>query len=129
MDFMADKLAYGAKIRLLIVINMFTREALAIEDGPRLRDENVANVLNRLVYLHGRPERVFCDDGAEFTGQTMDLWAYSHKIRLDFSRPGTPTDNAHIESFNRSVRNELLNVIWFISLAEVNRLSEAWRRH
>lgn len=129
MDFMSDQLASGAKIRLLTVIDVFTRKALAIEVGHRLRGENVANTLNRLVYLHGKPKAVFCDNGAEFTGQIMDLWAYSHKVRLDFSRPGTPTDNAHIESFNGSVRDELLNVNWFHSVAEAKRLAEAWRRH
>ena len=64
----------------------------------------------------------------EFTGQTVDLWAYHHKVKMDFSRPGTPTDNAHIESFNGSLRDECLNINWFASLVESKRLIEAWRR-
>lgn len=128
MDFMSDQLACGAKIRLLTVIDVFTREALAIEVGPKLRGGHVANALNRLVYLRGKPKTVFCDNGAEFTGQIVDLWAYTHKVKMDFSRPGTPTDNAHIESFNGSVRDELLNVNWFQSVPEAKRLAEAWRR-
>jgi putative transposase len=66
--------------------------------------------------------------GAEFTGQIVDLWAYHHKVRMDVSRPGTPTDNAHIESFNGSFRDECLNLNWFASIAEAKRHAEAWRR-
>lgn len=128
MDFVHDQLSNGNKIRLLTVVDVFTREALAIEVGSRLRGEDVVRVLNRLVYLRGRPEAVFCDNGAEFTGQIVDLWAYHHKVRMDFSRPGTPIDNAHIESFNGSLRDEFLNVNWFASLIEAQKLAEAWRR-
>lgn len=128
MDFVHDELSNGNKIRLLTVVDIYTREALAIEVGSRLRGEDVVRVLNRLVYLRGRPDAVFCDNGAEFTGQIVDLWAYHNKVRMDFSRPGTPTDNAHIESFNGSLRDEFLNVNWFATLAEAQKLAEAWRR-
>ncbi|WKT93612.1 IS3 family transposase [Brucella anthropi] len=128
MDFVHDQLASGSKLRLLTVIDVYTREVLAIEVGPRLRGEHVAAVLNRLIYLRGAPKAVFCDNGAEFSGQIVDLWAYTHKVRLDFSRPGTPTDNAHIESFNRTLRDEFLNVNWFTSVTEARQLAEAWRR-
>lgn len=128
MDFVHDNLANGSKLRLLTVIDVFTRESLAIEIGARLRGEHVASVLNRLVYLRGKPETVFCDNGAEFTGQIVDLWAYTHKVSMDFSRPGTPTDNAHIESFNGTLRDEFLNVNWFQSIDEAKELCEAWRR-
>jgi len=87
----------------------------------------VVRVLNRLVYLRGRPDAMFCDNGAEFTGQIVDLWAYHHKVRMDFSHPGTPTDNAHIEPFNATLRDEFLNVNWFASLAEAQQLAGAWR--
>lgn len=122
MDFVHDQLASGSKLRLLTVIDVYTREALAIEVGPRLRGEHVAAVLNRLIYLRGAPKVVFCDNGAEFTGQIVDLWAYTHKVRLDFSRPGTPTDNAHVESFNGTLRDEFLNVNWFNSVMEARQL-------
>lgn len=128
LDFVHDQLSSGAKIRLLTVIDVFTREALAIEVGARLRGGDVARVLNRLVYLRGAPTALFADNGAEFTGQIVDLWAYAHGVRMDFSRPGTPTDNAHIESFNGSLRDECLNVTWFASLEEARKLVEAWRR-
>ncbi|WP_370468280.1 IS3 family transposase [Parvularcula maris] len=127
LDFVHDQLASGPKIRLLTVIDIFTRECLAIEVGHRLRGENVAEVLNRLVRFRGAPKALFADNGAEFTGQIVDLWAYHHKVRMDFSRPATPTDNAHIESFNGSLRDECLNVHWFETLSEAKRTIEAWR--
>ncbi len=84
-------------------------------------------VLNRLVRRRGAPKYLFADNGAEFTGQLVDLWAYHHGTRIDFSRPGKPTDNAFIESFNGSLRDECLNIHWFETLAEAQRLIEAWR--
>ena len=102
---MADQLGDGGKIRFLTVIDVFTREALAIEVGERLRGEDLPAVLNRLVRQRGAPSAMFVDNGAGFTGQIVDLWAYHHKVRMDFSGPGTPTDNAHIGSFNSSFRD------------------------
>ena len=118
LDFVHDKLANGQKIRALTIIDVFTRECLAIEVGHRLQGHNVVEVLNRLVRFRGAPTALFADNGAEFTGQLVDLWAYHHKVRMDFSRPAKPTDNAHIESFNGSLRDECLNLHWFETLAE-----------
>lgn len=128
MDFVADELGHGGKFRILTVVDVFTRQALAIEAGSRLKGEHVVEVLNRLVALHGAPKYVFVDNGSEFTGRLMDLWAYHHGVRLDFSRPGKPTDNALVESFNGSLRDECLNVHWFETLTEARRVLEAWRR-
>ncbi len=122
MDFVADALSSGSKFRLLTVVDVFSREALAIEVGSRLRGENVVEVLNRLVARQGAPKYVFVDNGSEFTGRLMDLWAYHHKVRIDFSRPGKPTDNGHVETFNGSLRDECLNVHWFESLADAKAI-------
>jgi len=103
LDFVHDQLTCGAKVRLLTVIDVNSRECLAIEVGSRLRGKDVARVLNRLVYLRGAPKALFADNVAEFTGQIVDLWAYHHKVKMDFSCPGTPTDNARIESFGTNV--------------------------
>jgi putative transposase len=70
---------------------------------------------------------LFCDNGSEFTSQAMDLWAYQNGMKIDFSRPGKPTDNAFVESFNGTFRAEYLNAHWFGTLAEAKRLIEAWR--
>ncbi|MBL8645975.1 MAG: transposase [Sphingosinicella sp.] len=108
--------------------HVFSREALAIEVGQRLRDEHVVETLNRLVRQRGASKYLFADNGAEFTGRLVDLWAYHYGVRIDFSRPGKPTDNAYIEIFNGSFRDECLNVHWFASLPEARRLIEAWRQ-
>ena len=120
--------ALGPIQRALTVIDVFTRECLAIEVGHRLRGDNVVEVLNRLVRFRGAPKALFADNGAEFTGQMVDLWAYHNKVRMDFSGPATPTDNAHIESFNGSLRDECLNVHWFETLTEAQEKIEWWRR-
>lgn len=112
----------------MTVIDIYTRQALAIEAGSRLRGEHVVEVLNRLVMLHGAPKTVFVNNGSEFTGRLMDMWAYHHGVRLDFSRPGKPTDNSYVETFNGSLRDECLNVNWFASLAGARHCLEAWRR-
>ena len=76
----------------------------------------------------GAPRYLFADNGSEFTGHLVDLWAYRCKVRIDFSRPGKPTDNAFIETFNGSLRDECLNLHWFESMAEARGVIEAWRR-
>ncbi|WP_369805999.1 IS3 family transposase [Sphingobium sp. 15-1] len=128
LDFVHDQLSGGEKFRMLTVVDIFSREALAIEVGQRLRGEHVAEVLNRLVRQRGAPRYLFADNGGEFTGRVVDLWAYHHNVRIDFSRPGKQTDNADIETFNGSLRDECLNVHWFRSIAEARRLIEGWRR-
>jgi Integrase core domain len=107
---------------------VFSREGLAIEVGQRLRGAHVVQALNRLVAERGAPKYLFADNGAEFTGHLVDLWAYHHGTRIDFSRPGKPTDNAHIETFNGSLRDECLNVHWFATIEEAKMLIEARRR-
>lgn len=128
LDFVADQLANGQQIRALTVVDMCTRESLAIEVGQRLRSEHVVAVLNRLTAQRGAPKRLFCDNGSEFSSQLVDLWAYQHQVQIDFSRPGKPTDNAHVESFNATLRRECLNAHWFESLHEAQVRIEAWRR-
>lgn len=128
LDFIHDQLSDGTKFRALTVVDIYSREALAIELGQRLRGEHVVEVLNRLVRQRGAPRYLFADNGAEFTGQLVDLWAYHHGVRIDFSRPGRPTDNAFIETFNGSLRDECFNLHWFTTLAEAKTIVEVWRR-
>lgn len=128
MDFVADQLADGRKFRALTVVDVFTREALAIEVGPRLRGEHVVATLDHIALHRRRPNYLFVDNGSEFSGRLLDLWAYHHKVRIDFSRPGKPTDNCYVESFNGSLRDECLNVHWFETLDQARDLIEAWRR-
>ena len=92
-----------------------------------MKAENVVEVLNRLARQRGGTKFLFADNGAEFTGHLVDIWAYHHNVRIDFSRLGKPTDNAFIETFNGSLRDECWNLHWFDNLAEAKRLIEAWR--
>ncbi len=128
LDFVADQLADGRRFRALTVLDVFTRESLAIEVGQKLKGEDVVRALNQIVTQRGLPKVLFCDNGTEFTSQIMDLWAYHHEVRIDFSRPGKPTDNVYVESFNGTWRAECLDVHWFASLADAKQLIEDWRR-
>src|SRR4029434_6324588 len=102
-------------------------EALAIAVGQHLRAENVVEICNRLVVQRQAPKRIFVDNGSEFSGRLMDLWAYHHGVQIDFSRPGKPTDNCFVETFNGSLRDECLNVHWFESMEDAKAKIEEWR--
>ena len=116
MDFVADQMADGSKFRMLIILDIYTREALAIEVGLALSGERVVAALNRLVAGRSAPTYLRIDNGSEFSGHLLDLSAYHKKTKIDFSRPGKPTDNSFNESFNGSPRDKCLIAHWFISL-------------
>lgn len=128
MDFMCDQLFNGQKIRVLTLVDNFSRECLALELGQRLGGAEVAAALERVCSIQGKPQSIRVDNGTEFTSKVLDLWAYSKRVKLDFSRPGKPTDNAFIESFNGSFRQECLNQEWFLSLEDARQKTEAWRQ-
>jgi len=86
----------------------------------------VVRVLERLAGTRGLPQVIVSDNGPEFSGRTLDAWAYRHRVELRFIRPGKPIENAYVESFNGKCRDECLNEHWFVSLAEA-RIIEAWR--
>lgn len=128
LDFVADQLADGTRFRALTIVDVFSREALAIEVGKRLGAEHVVASLNRLVAQRQAPRYLFADNGSEFSGRLLDLWAYHHQVQIDFSRPGKPTDNSFVETFNGSLRDECLNVHWFETMEDAKTSIEAWRR-
>ena len=128
MDFVSDQTVDGLRFRALTVVDVFTRECLAIEPGKSLRGTDVVNVLSRITKKQGAPKRIYCDNGSEFCGRLVDLWAYANSVIMEFSRPGKPTDNAFIESFNGSLRDECLNVHWFDDLTDAREKLQAWRR-
>jgi len=130
MDFMADQLFDGRRFRLLTLVDDFTRERLVIEVGQRLTGDRVAEALDRVGRERGAlPEKIRIDNGSEFTSKRLDQWAYLQGVRLDFSRPGKPTDNGLIEAFNGRLRVECLNKNWLLSLEDANKKIEDWRRH
>jgi putative transposase len=127
MDFMHDTLADGRKLRVLTVLDTFTRECVALEVGPQFRGHDVANVLTRAGVQRGLPVAIQVDNGTEFTSKAFDHWAYLNHVKLDFSRPGKPTDNAFIESFNAQVRRECLTQHYFLSIIDARLALEQWR--
>ncbi|MGB8738972.1 MAG: IS3 family transposase [Xanthobacteraceae bacterium] len=129
MDFVSDALFDGRRIRALTVVDDYSRESLAIEVGQSITGEQVVTVMNRLSAMRGAPKRIRVDNGPEFVSRALDQWAYFHQVTLDFSRPGKPTDNALVESFNGRLRDECLNTNWFLSLDDARRKIEAWREH
>jgi putative transposase len=128
MDFVSDSLFDGRRFRAFTLVENFSRECLAIRAAPKLLGSDVAEVLDQVAEKRGKPMRIFLDNGPEFISKALDLWAYQAGVTLDFSRPGKPTDNAYIESFNGSLRDECLNTNWFLSMEDARAKIESWRR-
>jgi putative transposase len=127
MDFVADRLEDGRRFRALTVLDMYTRESLAIVPGISLTGERVVACLECVRRIRGGPKSIQVDNGSEFYSKAMDAWAHRHGIQLEFTRPGRPTDNGHIESFNGRLRDECLNVSLFHSIDEARHVLEQWR--
>jgi putative transposase len=127
MDFMSDQLSNGRVIRVLTLVDNFTRESLAIEVGVGFTGHQVARILTGVAQERGLPRTIRVDNGSEFTSRALDQWACLNGVTLDFSRPGKPTDNPFIEAFNGRLRAECLNQHWFLSLEDARGKPEAWR--
>jgi putative transposase len=128
LDFMSDALAGGRRLRLLCVLDLFTREALAIEVDVSLPGARVVAVLERLAAGRGAPAELVLDNGPELTGRALDAWAAARGVRLRFIAPGKPSQNGFVESFNGRFRDECLDQSWFTSLGDARVTVEAWRR-
>ena len=129
MDFMHDALADGRSIRVLTAIDLFSRECLALVVDKNFTGGMVAETLSEIGKRRGQlPKQIRVDNGTEFTSKALDQWAYWNGVKLDFSRPGKPGDNAFIEAFNASVRRECLSQHWFIDLKDAQRTLEAWKQ-
>lgn len=126
LDFMRDTMYDGRPFRTLNVIDEGNREALRIEVGTSIPAARVVRVLDQLVEVYGRPEAIRLDNGPELTAGCFVEWAESNQVRLMFIQPGKPNQNAFIERFNRSLREEVLNAHLFNSLSEVQYAVEEW---
>ena len=127
MDFVSDALSNGRRIRLLPIIDTFTRECLRIEVDTSIGGHRVATVLSQIGVMRGLPDHIIVDNGPEFISNALDAWAYERGIKLQFIRPGKPVDNAYMESFNGKLRDECLNQNWFMSIEHARRVIEEWR--
>ena len=129
MDFVHDQLATGQKLRVLTIVDTFSRFSPALEPRFTFRGDRRRGGAGKGRREVGLPATIRVDQGTEFVSRDLDLWAYQRGVTLDFSRPGKPTDNAFIEAFNGRFRAECLNAHWFLSLADARKKLEDWRRY
>ena len=127
MDFMSDALADGRRLRLLNVIDDFNREALAMDVALSIPSEQVIRYLERTIEQRGKPKEIRVDNGPEYISERLISWTESQGIRLNYIQPGKPYQNAYIERFNRTVREELLNMYIFDSLEQAELLVIQWQ--
>jgi putative transposase len=128
MDFVSDCVSSGKVIRMLTVVDDYTRECLAIEVDTSLSGLRVRRVLDRIASERGLPEAMVSDNGPEFRGRALGAWSEERSVRLEFIQPGKPVQNAFSESFNGRLRDECLNANWFTSLSDARRKIESWRQ-
>jgi len=128
IDFVADQLATGRRFRVFTMLDIFSRQSPGIRVDFSLPATAVTIALDKAMATKGQPEVITLDNGTEFTSRHFDAWAFKRGIRLDFIAPGRPVENAFIESFNDKLRNECLNLYWFQSLDEAQRIVGDWRK-
>lgn len=128
-DFVHDACANGQQLKLLTVVDEFTRESLAIETRTSIRSHAVIDVLERLERERGAPVYLRSDNGAEFVAGRVQAWLAANRINTIYIEPGSPWQNAYGESFNGRLRDECLNAEWFASAREAKVVIESWRRH
>lgn len=126
LDFMRDTMYDGRPFRTLNVIDEGNREALRIECGTSIPATRVVRVLDQLVEVYGKPEAIRLDNGPEFTAEAVVERVEHNRVRLLFIQPGKPNQNAFVERFNRSFRDEVLNAHLFNSIAEVQQAAAEW---
>ena len=114
-------------MRVFTVVDNVSKMSPAIEVAFSIKGETVVAVLDRLKATVGLPKRLAVDNGPEFISKALDAWAYRNGVQRECSRPGKPTDNAYVESFNGHFRQECLDKHWFASLEEARQVIEAWR--
>ena len=128
MDFVSDCVSTGRVIRMLTIVDDYTRECPTIEIDTSLGGLRVRRVLDRIASERGLPEAIVLDNGPEFRGRALAAWSEERRVRLEFIQPGKPTQNAYAESFNGRLRDECLNANWFTSLSDARRKIETWRQ-
>ncbi len=126
-DFVADRTHDGRSIKMLTVIDEFSRECLAIVTERRLKSDDVLDCLTEMFIRHGAPEYIRSDNGSEFTATVVRRWLSHLNVRTLYIEPGSPWENGYIESFNGKFRDELLNGEIFYTLKEAKTLIEQWR--
>jgi len=127
MDFVHDQLADGRAFRVFTVVDQWSRQSPVLEVGFRMNGGTVAAALDRAITSYGKPKSITCDHGTEFTSRVLEDWAFARGVELDFTRPGKPTDNSYIESFNGKLRDECLNATQFGDIVHAQQVIAVWR--
>jgi transposase InsO family protein len=128
MDFVFDRSAEGRIIKCLTIVDDATHESVAVAPERAIGGLTVTRLLDRLASTRGLPRTIRTDNGKEFCGHAMLIWAHTHNVTLRLIEPGKPNQNAYIESFNGRLRDECLNEHWFLNLTHAQTVIEAWRR-
>lgn len=126
MDFMSDQLEDGRRFRTLNIIDDFNREGLAIEVDLSLPATRVVRCLEQVLEWRGKPTFIRVDNGPEYISATLQLWAQKHGIEIKYIQPGKPTQNAYIERYNRTVRQEWLGQYIFETIQQVQQYATNW---
>ena len=127
LDFLHDAVECGRAIRVLSVVDAYTRECLALEVDTSFASRRVTRVLDAIVAERGQPQAIRCDNGPELTSRHFLAWCVERQIELVHIQPGKPTQNARVESFHGRLREECLTVSWFQNLFDARRKIAAWR--
>lgn len=127
MDFVTDTLSDGRVFRSLTIVDQFSKKLPALEVDFSLTGERVARVLDELAQRGMKPGTIVVDNGPEFAGKALERWAHQNNVELHFIKPGKPTENAFIESFNGKFRDECLNENCFLSIEDARRIIEEFR--
>ena len=128
-DFVSDRTASGQKLKILVVVDEYTRECLALKVAASIRAHHLIDTLGKLMTLYGRPKFIRSDNGPEFTANVLIKWLIDNNIGPAFIKPGSPWQNAYVESFNGKFRDECLSREWFSSRKEAQVIIEQWRHH
>lgn len=127
MDFVSDQLSFGRRVRGLTVVDVFSKRNQALDFDFSMTGFRVVQILERIYEFEGVPEFITVDNGPEFICVALGKWTFSKGVKLHFSRPGKPTDNAYIEPFNHKLRDEFLNMNWLLSLDDLQNQAQDWR--
>jgi len=127
LDFVHDVIASGRAIRVLSVVDAYTRECLSLEVDTSFASRRVTRVLEQILVERGKPQSIRCDNGPELTSRHFLAWCMERKIELIHIQPGRPMQNGRVESFNGKLRDECLRMSWFYNLWDARNKIASWR--